>query len=565
MKTKKSSGFPLILGYLGLFLIFEGFLILVPLSVLAFYRDEWQGMLNFIIPGSGAILLGLILYFVFGFGKEKARFNKNDDALLLVLIWVFAVILGALPFYLTSFPAINFGLSEMDLGMSFTESCFESISGYATVGLTVFPSRAYLGVDANGVLVDYCTTYPSSHLFIFHRAWLQFVGGIGLILIVTSVISSRNNFRLYFAEGHGDKIVPNLAKSAKIILLVYTGWVIFGALALWLCGMTPFDSLCHAISALATGGFSTRTVNVYAYEIFSIHNGVYAVSSAIPLEIVLCVLMMAGATNFLLHTFLLRGRFKDFFKDIEIRFGIVFFLLLALIASFSISFLYRNDPTGVSSDGIDIGTAFRYGFFQAVTSISTTGFCNYPDVRCLGEVGVFVGWILMAVGGGVGSTAGGIKQYRVALLSKEFYWSLKYKNSSKKTINPRVVYHLGEEREVDSSSVSEARNYALLNLSFFAVGALSLMFFPGVSFSEAFNEFMMGFSSTGLTYLDLAAYKANHALGCYHGVLWIINIGMFLGRLEILPLYFAFHRLVVDPIERVIEKRKRAKISIEVN
>ncbi len=566
MKERKSGGFPLILGYLGLFLIFEGIVILVPLLTLLFYKDEWQGCLNFVLPSVSAITLGLLLYFIFGFGKEKAKFKKNEDALLLVLIWVFAVLLGAFPFFLTKFPLINFGNSDMDLGMSFSESCFESISGYATVGLTVFPSKAYLVSDEiTNVALDYCPTYPASHLFLFHRAWLQFVGGIGLILIVTSVISSRNNFRLYFAEGHSDKVVPNLAKSAKIILLVYTGWVLVGALALWLCGMSPFDAICHAISALATGGFGTRALNVYAYSEMGIWNGLYSVSSPIPMEAVLCVLMLAGATNFLLHTFLLRGRLKDFAKDIEIQFSFVFFVLLTLICSLSIAFLYRSNPYAVESEGIDMLTAFRYGIFHSVTSMSTTGFCNYPDVRCLGEVGVFVGWILMAVGGGVGSTSGGIKQYRVALLAKEFYWSIKYKNSSKKTINPHVVYRLGEEKEVDPSSVGEARNYALLNLTFFVCGALALMFFPGVSFSEAFNEFMMGFSSTGLTYLDLVAYKANYSVGCYHGVLWVINIGMFLGRLEILPLYFAFRRIAIDPIEGIIEKKKRAKINSEVN
>lgn len=565
MKTKKSSGFPLILGYLGLFLVFEGIVILAPLAILAFYPNEWQGVLDFVLPGGIAIVLGLFLYFLFGFGKEKARFKKNDDALLLILIWVFAVLLGALPFYLTKFSAINFGNTDMNLTMSFSESIFESISGYATVGLTTFPSKAFLVADTSGVAGDFCPTYPAAHLFLFHRAWLQFIGGIGLILIVTSVISSKNNFRLYFAEGHSDKVVPNLAKSAKIIFMVYTGWVVLGAFSLWLCGMSPFDSLCHAISALAAGGFSTRQTNVYFYSTNAIFNGVYAVSSPIPMEAILCVLMLAGSTNFLLHTFLLRGKIKDFCKDIEIKFAFVFFVIAVLVASSSITFLYRSDPYSVSSEGTDIWTAFRYGFFLSVTSISTTGFNNFPDVRCLGEVGVFVGWLLMTVGGGAGSTAGGIKQYRVAILCKEFYWSLKYKNSSKRTINPHVIYRLGEEKEISEGTVSEARNYALLNLSFFAVGALALMFFPNLNFNDAFNEFMMGFSGTGLSFMDLNAYKLANPRGAYNGVLWILGIGMFLGRLEILPIYFAFSRVVIDPIERLIDKKKHAKINSEAN
>lgn len=557
MNSKKESNFGLILGYLGLFLVFEGLVVAIPLLTLVFYPSEWKGILDFAIPSGSAIVLGLILYFVFGFQKPKGRLKKNEDALLLFLIWLFAVLLGALPFFLTQFSSLNFNDSSMSLDMSFTESCFESISGYATIGLTVFPSKAFL-IAEGGVASDFCPTFGAAHLFLFHRAWLQFVGGIGLILIVTSVISSKNNFRLYFAEGHSDKIVPNLAKSAKIIFLVYTGWVAVGSLALWLSGMSPFDSLCHAMGALATGGFSTRAASVNFYSNYGIWNGVYSVSSPIAMEAVLCVLMLAGSTNFLLHTFLLRGKLKAFFKDIEVKFAFVLFIFATLVASFSIAYLYREDPYAVSGDGLDLATSFRYGVFLSCTSLSTTGYNNFADVRCLGEVGVFVSWILMTVGGGMGSTGGGIKQYRAALLFKEFYWSIKYKNSNKKTLNPHVVTHLGEEKEADPFVTAEARNYALLYLSVFVLGSMGLMFFPNIGFDTAFNEFMSAFSSEGLAFIDFASYKASNPIGCYHGILVILSIGMFLGRLEILPVYFAFHRVFVDPIENVLEKRKRS-------
>lgn len=561
---KLSSGFPLILGYLGLFLVFEGIVILCPLITLAFYPGEWQGFLNFLLPSIVAIVLGLTLYFIFGYKKEKGRFKKNEDALLLVLIWVFAILLGALPFYLTNFSFFNFNNENLNLGMTFSESVFESVSGYATVGLTVLPSKAYLSVDeVNKVMLDECLTYGAAHLFLFHRAWLQFIGGIGLILIVTSVISNKNYFRLYFAEGHNDKVVPNLAKSAKIIFLIYTGWVIFGSFALWLSGMTPFDAICHAMCALATGGFGTRALGIYTYSLYSTFNGLYSVSNPIAIETVLIILMLAGATNFLLHTFLLRGKLKEYLKDMEVHMMFLSFIIFSFVASFSITFLYDGGLDGVS-EGLDYATSLRYSFFLCATSLSTTGFNNFPEVRSLGEVGVFIGWLLMTVGGNAGSTAGGIKEYRVGLLFKEFGWSIKYRNQSKKTLSPRVIYHLGEEKEVDPNAVNEARNYTVLNLSLFVIGALAMMFFPGVSFEDAFNEFMTGFTGTGLGYMNLYAYRISHPLASYHGILWILSIGMFLGRLEILPAFYAFCRVFVDPIENIIEKKKRAKINREV-
>jgi trk system potassium uptake protein TrkH len=544
---KTAMGNRLVFGYLGIFLMFEGFVTAVPLAMLAFYPSEYKAVWDFAIPAAFGVLLGLVLFLSCIAGRPKGHFARHDDALLLVLLWISAVILGAVPFYLTKFPALNFGDADMNLDMSVSACFFESMSGYSATGLTVLPEKAYLsGVDSS--------LYSAAHVFLFHRAFMQFIGGIGLVLIVAGAISDRYNLKLYFAEGHNDKLMPNLGKSAKLIFGIYFGYIAVGALSLWLAGMTPFDAICHSTAALATGGFSTRYASIVYYQDSSVYpgNGIFP-NNVIAIEIILMVLMLLGATNFVLHTFLLRGKWKQFIKDIEVRLSFWLLVIFTLMTTFSTLYLYDGGK------GIALGMSFRYSIFNVVSSMTTTGFVNYQSAPfLLGEVALFSGILLMAVGGGLGSTSGGIKGYRFGLLLKDFYYSIRYRFSSSRMINPNPVYRLGELKEEDDESSMEAHNYTLLYLLFFLSGAMVLLFLPGVGVQEGTYEFMSALSGTGITVIDYFAYEKAYP-SAYPWLLWILSTGMFFGRLEILPVHFAFVRVVVDPIKKLLSRPHRAK------
>ena len=568
MKKAPAKGFRLIFGYLGLFLAFEGVVILFPLLTLIFYPGEWKVLLDFIIPAVFDIGIGILLYKLLVSGREKMRFKPKEDAVLLVLIWVGAILSGALPFFLSQFSWLNFGDAEASLGMSFSESFFEATSGFTTTGLTLFPQKAYLdGMISSPLGVDSCSGYGYAHVFLFHRAFMQFIGGVGLVLLVTSIIASRQNFKLYFAEGHNDQIVPNLAKSAKIIFFVYTGWVVAGSLGLWLAGMPPFEAVCTSMGCLATGGFSTRAESIYFFSKMmpqgEISNLSYTVNSGIGIEAISCVLMLAGATSLVLHTFALRGKFKEFFGDIETVFALSLFVIGVAVCTLSITYLYEDGT------GLDFLSSLRYGTYFTISSMTTSGFANFPSIFKLGPVCFFMGWILMTIGGGMGSTSGGLKQYRVGILGKEFYWFLRYHDTSDRTISPRVVRRLGVVKEVDESAVKEARNYTLLVLVVFAVGSLSLMFLPklpdlsqGEWFQRCFYELMNGFTSNGVSMMDYVGYKAAQPLA-YRGFIWILTSAMFFGRLEILPIIFALWRIFIDPIREMRLNAKKARPSLE--
>ncbi len=551
--AKSVKGWPLVLGYLGLFLMFEGFVTLLPIAITAFYPGEIDCYVDFLIPGSSAIVLGAVLFFGLIYRKEKARFKGYEDALLLVLIWIFAVLLGAIPFLSASMRGM------LGKGMDFSEAMFESISGYSATGYTVYPLEMF--PEAAGA---YCP-----HVFMFHRALMQFVGGVGLVLIVAGAVSDRYNLRLYSAEGHNDKLLPNLGRSAKLIFGIYSGYIILGSVSFWLAGMDFFDAFCHSAAAVATGGFSSRAEGmVYFQSAAFTGNGIFP-GNAVAIEVVAMVLMLLGATNFVLHTFLFRGKIREFFKDVEIRFGLFLIVLCIIIGTVSTVYLYAPEASNstfseAAQTGTDFWTSLRYSSFNIISSITTTGFTNFSSVKQLGEVATFLGILVMIVGAGMGSTGGAIKQYRMVIVMKDFYHSIVYKFAPSRQLTPMPVYRLGQKKELTEGEVAEAHNFSGLYLLTVVAGTLVLLLLPYVDFADGLYEIASGLSGTGQSIIDFYEYKALALSGqvpyyCYEVLLWTISASMFLGRLEILPLFYALNQVFIYPVKQ----RRKSRSFVE--
>lgn len=496
---KVVDGYRLLLGYLGIFLVVVGVITILPLILLVVpdFQNDAQYVINFLIPGLASIGLGLALFFIFIFKKDKAQLGKLQDSVLLVFIWLAAILVSAVPFVMTG-------------KMTFTESVFESTSGYASVGLTRLPLELY-----------------DSHIFTFYRAVLQFFGGVGLVLIVTSAISDKYGLKLYAAEGHTDRLIPNLSKSARIILTMYIGFIILGTIALWLAGgISFFDAMCHSISSIATGGFSSRAGGMADYD-----GNLYVV------EAVTCVLMILGATNFVLHMFLLLGRFKKFGRDIETKtFGIIILIFVPV--------MFLTFFTNTNYD-FSVGESFRYGTFTFLSCITTTGYSNVPaEINLITVVpaAIAVLTVCNVIGAGAGSTAGGVKFYRVGVAAKSYYWTLRAKLSPKRYIFPNYITRLGENKAVSKEDSNEAFGYILLYVIVMAVGAVLVSIIGNFDFGASLFEFSSALSGTGFTVG--VTQQANTA------TLWILNVGMFAGRLEILAIYYAVYRIGRDILRK---------------
>lgn len=502
---KIASGYRLIFGYLGIFLAVTGVIILLPLLLLVVpeYRNDSVYVINFLIPGLATLLTGIALYVLLLVKREKAQLMKHQDSILLVLIWLVAILVSAVPFIMTG-------------KMSVTESIFESTSGYASVGLTRLPLEMY-----------------DSHIFTFYRAILQFFGGVGLVLIVTSAISDRYGLKLYTAEGHNDRLIPNLGKSARIILSMYVGFIILGMGALMIAGVDWFDALTHSISSIATGGFSSKANGMAGYS-----------GNQMAIEIITCVLMILGATNFLLHFMLLLGRFKKVGKDIEIKtFGIIVLIFVPLMfLAFFTSHIVMN---GVLSDQtFSVGESFRYGTFTFISCITTTGYSNVPVGITIPSVVFLLLAICNVIGGGMGSTAGGVKFYRIGIACKSYYWTLRAKLSPKRFIYPTYITRYGDLKEIHKDDSNEAFGYILLYVLVVVVGAFLVSVLGSYDFGSSLFEFSTALSGTGLS--NGITTGANGFAAANNAVLWVLNVGMFAGRLEILAIYYAIFRIARD-------------------
>ena len=495
---KTASGYRLIFGYLGLFIGSVGFAILLPLLAgFAFpseFKTDWY---CFAIPGVSAILLGTGLFMLI-VNRTKAQLGKHQDSILLVLIWVSAIFISAVPFLIKG-------------NLNFTDAMFETTSCYATVGLSVFKTADY-----------------DLHLFVFYRSVLCFLGGIGLVLIITSAISDRYGLKLYLAEGHTDKLMPNLARSARVILSIYTGFMVLGVILYVIAGMPFFDAVVHSVSAVATAGFSSRPEGLVA---FAGQPNFWAI------QLVSIVLMLLGATNFLLALFLLTGRFKKVFKDCEIK----FFGVLCLIF---IPLFFLTGAVARIGENIGAGKTFVESSFTYLSAITTTGFANVSDLKTLGEGTLLLVTVMNIIGGGMGSTSGGVKQYRFVLAMKSFYWNTREASASPNKIYPHFIYRCGDEREISHDEIANAFGFIILYvIVLFTGGLLVTMLNKGQSnFGDSLFEFSNALACTGLS-IGVSASATNAAK-------WTFIAGMFAGRLEILVIYFAFFRAIRDLLRK---------------
>lgn len=474
------SGYKLIIYYIGLFLIAIGFIILLPLLMLIFYHNEINYAYCFLIPGIITIFLGYLINFFFK-KKKPVNLENHQDVVLVVLIWIILIFVSSFPFLLTG-------------KISFTRAIFEVTSGYTTTGLSV--------IDV--------ASCPK--IFLFYRSLTLFVGGVGFVLIVTSAISDKLRLNIYEAEGHNDKLLPNFIKSSRLIFALYFGYIVLGTILYLCCGMDLFDAFNHSIAALSTGGFSTKAGNIYEFH-------------SLGIEIVSILLMLLGGTNFVIHIFLLKRKFKTVFFHCETIFSFIIIILFSII---SISIFYG---TNFECDNNNVMVVI----FQLVSALTTTGFQNISSISILPHFFIGIMIMFMLIGGEMGSTAGGIKQFRIITCLKGIgdYITRSFKNR-------KIIHHslLRKDEQIiylDDNKLSANYAFVFTYLLLFLIGSLIFSSF-GYSMEESMFEFASCLSTVGLSCGLITMYSSNV-------ILWTAIVGMYLGRLEIFAVIYTIINL----------------------
>lgn len=481
---KNGKYYRLITYYLSIFLIMIGIIQLLPLLVLPFYPEEMSYAPCFVIPGAVAIFLGYLIRFFFR-GTEIVKLEKHYDAVLVVLVWFLAIFVSTFPWMLKG-------------DYNFTQASFEMTSGFSTTGLSV--------VD-----VDH-----TPHIFLMFRSITLFVGGVGLVLILTCAFSDKYGLNLYHVEGHNDRLMPNLAKSARLILSIYSCYILAGTVGYCLMGMPLFDAINTAIAALSTGGFSVIGESIYGYH-------------SLGVEIITIILMLLGQTNFFLHLSMIRKKFGNVWHHCETKFLLV---LIVVIVPLMVHNLLQFDFTQ------NFWEALRVSVFQFVTCITTTGFVSVKDMTLLPSGFITFMVLLMLFGGDLESTGGGIKQYRVIVVLKGIWYSIFNTVSNRRMIQTRFIERAGKKEVLSEEEISSTSSYILFYLILFFAGSL-IFTLHGYSLQDSMFEFSSAISTVGLS-VGITNY---HASGM---ILWTATIGMFLGRLELMVVFEAILRVVKD-------------------
>lgn len=479
-----------VLGILGSFIFFLGFALLIPVGIALLYEEEiWHA---FLYSASIAFITGAFLYYLF---RPRYELRIREGFLVVSLTWLFLSLVGALPFVISG------------ILPSYTDAVFETMSGLTTTGATIFG-----GATADGFQNPQIETLPKSILF--WRSLAHWLGGMGIIVLSIAILPllGIGGMQLFQAESPGpttDKLTPRVQETAKLLWGVYVAFTGIEFLLLWLHpSMDWFEAINHAFATLATGGFSTKNASIAAF------NSVYV-------DVVITVFMFIAGINFAMHFRLLRGEVKSFLDHRETRFYALITGLAILIISFSLW----------QFDGQTIGSALRYGAFQAVAIITTTGF-GTADYELWYPFGAFLLFLLFFVGGSAGSTGGGPKMIRWMIMIRNTFREIK------QIIHPKAILPIRiGNKTVDSNIQRTVLSFFILYMIVFGIGAL-IMALLGYDLESAIGASIACLGNIGPGWGEFGPTD-NYAHLPYFGK-WVLIILMMIGRLEIFTVILIF-------------------------
>ncbi len=412
-----------------------------------------------------------------GVGRDVSR---REAFLLAVIAWTLLPAFGAMPFVFTG------AIPDP------SDAYFEAISGLTTTGATV--------------LVDPAAA-PRS--IVFWRALTQWIGGLGTIMLALAMLSllgvgGMQLSRSAMPRGERDTLEVRLIEAGRSIWWIYALLTLACAVLLWVAGMPGFDALCYALSTLSTGGFSSGEASVSAF--------------ASPLvEAVLIVFMLAGALNFTLHWALFNRRLRPLREDPELR----YLLAIAAVAAGAVFAALA----AVGEGGVD---GLRVALFNTVSVLTTTGFVA-GDVAVWPTALPALFLALMMIGGSTGSTAGGLKLMRVALMMKEAWRELA------RLAYPHGVVRLHYARQpIPDAALWAVWSFIIVYLFCFVLVALALAGF-GLDMRAALAASAAALGNAGPAITTVAGPDFVYA-ALPVGAKWLLAAAMLLGRLELFTL-----------------------------
>ena len=471
------SNYKTVFFTLGILQIILGVSMFIPIIVQFFYSEIDSSFFGSSIV---TIIFGT-LFFLSNLDHDK-KLNLQQAFLLTALSWISIAIFGSLPFVFSS------------IELSITDSFFESMSGITTTGSTIISD---LENAPKGLLL--------------WRAILQWLGGIGIIVMAITLMPIMNvgGMQLFKISSNdsSEKILPKSKEIALRLIYIYSGLTGLCAITYWIFGMGKFDSLTHSMTTIATGGFSNYNESIGYFN-------------SLPIEVSSMFFIILGSIPFIAYIKFISGNKKIFLNDIQIKTFLKIIIFTVIILS--IYLLFSNHEN----------FSLRSIFFNTISILSGTGYVN-AEFDSWGSFPITLFLALMFIGGCAGSTACGVKIFRIQIL---YLFIL---NQLKKIIYPKGVFVI----KYDQSIVDEKFIASIISFIYFYIVIFfiltALLSLTGLDFITAISGAATSISNVGPGLGPIIGPNGDFS-SLPDLSKWILTVGMILGRLELFAILVLF-------------------------
>ena len=484
----------------GALLLVEALFMAVPTVAAYLYGD----------PDGGAFAVSTLITLIAGgiamrVGHNAQRHvSEREGYLIVALVWIVFSLFGMLPFYLS-------GALE-----TITDSWFETMAGFSTMGATVIPNVEIM-----------------SHAVLLWRAICQWLGGMGIIVLSVAILPmfGLGGMQLYAAEVTGvnyEKLSPRITDTARLLWGTYVFLTVLETVILNFFGMDLFDSVCHSMATVATGGFSTKNTSLMTY--------------GPAIQYTVALFMLLSGINFAQIIYFMKGKPEKLYHDEETRWYVYAVVICTIALTLGLLVYYtwiepsewlprlveKNVIRGYATHA---EWAFRNAFFTTCAAITSTGFASADYMLWPKLLWLFV-FMMMFTGGASGSTAGGIKWVRIAIFAKNAFAEM-YRR-----IHPNAVLPI----RFNGRPLTQTMTNNVMAFMFFyilIIAMATIVFVAcGISPGEAFATAVSGMGNVGesLGQYGPAGNYANFPLVAK----WVMTLVMLIGRLEIFTVLLLF-------------------------
>lgn len=452
---------------------FQAVFLLLPCIVALIYREKagW----SYLAVAAGCFLLGFL-----GKWKKPAStvFFAREGFVTVSVSWIVLSLTGALPFWLSR---------EIP---SYTDALFETISGLTTTGSSILSDVETL---------SYCN--------LFWRSFTHWIGGMGVLVLILTVLPLAGGYNMHLmrAESPGPsvgKLVPRVKHTARILYGIYIAMTLLLIVLLLCAGMNLFDAMALAFGTAGTGGFGTLNSSIASYSVAA--------------QVVITVFMILFGINFNVYYLFLIKKPKDALKHEEMRYYLIIILIAILLITWNVRGMFGSLPE-----------AFQQAAFQVASIITTTGYAT-TDFGLWPVFSQSILVLLMFIGACAGSTGGGIKVSRIAILMKLV------KNEISHLIHPKRVTQVRFEYRVISQEIwRSVQVFVISYLTIFAVSVLAISL-CNLDFTTNFTAVAATLNNIGPG-LGLVGPTGNFSVFA-NPAKWVLMFDMLAGRLEIFPM-----------------------------